>query len=57
MTNTDDKNENLTVAERDDPLANSSDRRDPLKKIAVYSAYTAPVLLALMKPAKAQISR
>jgi hypothetical protein len=52
----DDKNENLTVAERSEPVSNSSDRRDALKKIAIYSAYTAPVMLALMKPAKAQIS-
>jgi hypothetical protein len=31
-------------------------RRDALKKIAIYSAYSAPALLALMKPAKATFS-
>lgn len=30
-----------------------SGRRDALKKIAKYSAYSAPALLALMKSAKA----
>lgn len=55
MLSTDEKTENRTVSERD-VVANSSDRRDALKKIAIYSAYTAPVLLALMKPARAQIS-
>jgi hypothetical protein len=30
-----------------------NERRDALKKIAKYSAYSAPALLALMKSAKA----
>ncbi len=32
------------------------ERRDALKKLAIYSAYSAPALLALMQAAKAQSS-
>jgi hypothetical protein len=31
-------------------------RRDAMKKVALYSAYAAPVLLALTRPAKAIVS-
>jgi hypothetical protein len=43
---------------RDESKNESADeaRRDALKKIAIYSAYSAPALLALMKPAKANVS-
>lgn len=34
----------------------NTERRDALKKMAVYSADTAPALLAFLKPAEAQIA-
>lgn len=43
------------AGDRDDaPVSNA--RRNALKKVAIYSAYAAPVLLALTSPAKAFVS-
>jgi hypothetical protein len=45
------ENTKASEAGRDDSPA-SNERREALKKVAIYSAYAAPVLLALSKPAK-----